>query len=69
MPVPSGFPRQSAEFDPRILKQLACPVCFGALRLVLSDSQIACIECQRAYPLIDGIPVLIPGRATGLEQK
>jgi hypothetical protein len=63
MPVPSGFPGQSVAFDSRMLQQLACPVCFGALKLRVSDGLIDCIGCQRVYPLIDGIPVLIPERA------
>jgi uncharacterized protein len=63
MPVPLDFQAHSGEFDPRLLEQLACPACLGALRLVSSVSRIVCIECQRAYPLIDGIPVLIVDRA------
>jgi uncharacterized protein YbaR (Trm112 family) len=46
-----------------MLEQLACPVCFGELRLDASGLQILCSGCQRAYPLVDGIPVLIPARA------
>jgi uncharacterized protein YbaR (Trm112 family) len=58
---------QTNEFDARILDQLACPVCFGALRLNSSGRQIACVACQRHYPLIDGIAVLIPERVVGPE--
>jgi uncharacterized protein len=63
MPVMDSSPAQTDEFDARILDQLACPVCFGALRLNSSSSQITCLVCQRRYPLIDGIPVVIPERA------
>jgi uncharacterized protein len=68
MPVSDGSYKQSSEFDGRVLdaqklEQLACPVCFGALRLDAPDPQILCIGCKRRYPLIDGIPVLIPERA------
>jgi len=52
---------QSGKFDARMLERLACPVCFGELRL--SGEQICCTGCGRAYPLIDGIPVLIAERA------
>jgi len=62
MAAPSESPRQSVEFDSRLLEQLACPVCLGTLRLVSAIGQIVCVECRRAYPLIDGIPVLIPER-------
>jgi uncharacterized protein YbaR (Trm112 family) len=54
---------EAAIFDPACLKQLACPVCFGELLLGAAGEQIRCEGCGRAYPLIDGIPVLIPERA------
>jgi uncharacterized protein YbaR (Trm112 family) len=53
----------SVQLDVRVLEQLACPVCLGALQLVPSGAEIGCPQCQRFYPLIDGIPVLIPDRA------
>jgi len=48
-------------FDSRVLEELACPVCFGGLRL--AADAIVCAGCGRAYPLIDGMPVLIAERA------
>jgi len=42
-------------------KDLVCPVCFAALRF--SESTVVCTGCARNYPLVDGIPVLIPQRA------
>ena len=39
------------------MNQLACPACFGALRQ--EKEKIVCISCGRAYPVVDGIPVLI----------
>jgi uncharacterized protein YbaR (Trm112 family) len=53
-----------SHFDLNVLQQLACPVCFGALQFIPSSLQIACVNCKRLYPLVDGIPVLIPERAT-----
>lgn len=46
---------------PHVLDVLACPVCQGKLRLV--ESQVLCAGCGRRYPVVDGIPVLIAGRA------
>jgi uncharacterized protein YbaR (Trm112 family) len=63
MPANSDSSVESSNFDQRLLEQLACPVCFGALQLLSQDQQIVCTECLRRYPLIDGIPVLIPERA------
>ena len=48
-------------FDGKTLGQLACPVCFGALRLAANT--VVCVGCGRVYPMIDGIPVLIAERA------
>ena len=39
---------------------LACPVCFAALRF--SEITVVCTGCARTYPIVDGIPVLIPQR-------
>jgi uncharacterized protein YbaR (Trm112 family) len=40
---------------------LACPACFGSLRL--DGAHLRCQSCRRAYPIVDGIPVLIADRA------
>jgi uncharacterized protein YbaR (Trm112 family) len=47
--------------DLSVLSQLACPACLGGLSL--DDRKLVCGECGRAYPIVDGIPVLIAGRA------
>jgi hypothetical protein len=46
------------------LPALACPVCHG--KLLLQDKKILCTSCTRAYPIIDGIPVLIAERGTAI---
>lgn len=45
--------------------KLACPACRGSLRPVLD--QMVCDGCGRAYPVVDGIPVLIEERAESHE--
>jgi uncharacterized protein YbaR (Trm112 family) len=49
------------QFDERVASQLACPACAGDLRL--EAAHLRCAACGRAYPIIDGIPVLITERA------
>ena len=44
------------------LHLLACPVCRGPL--VLAADHILCSACSRRYPIVDGIPVLLPERAS-----
>jgi uncharacterized protein YbaR (Trm112 family) len=58
MPSP---PSRPPAFNASILDQLACPACIGALRL--DANRLLCAGCERSYPIIDGIPVLIPSRA------
>ena len=40
---------------------LRCPVCHG--ELTGSDVELRCAACPAAYPVVDGIPVLLPGDA------
>jgi uncharacterized protein YbaR (Trm112 family) len=54
-------PNQPIPFDPALLDQLACPACLGALRF--DAAHLVCAGCGRAYPIVDGIPVLIAERA------
>jgi uncharacterized protein YbaR (Trm112 family) len=54
-------PALPSAFDPALLAQLACPACFGDLRL--EGAHLVCIACHRAYPIVGGIPVLIIERA------
>jgi uncharacterized protein YbaR (Trm112 family) len=54
-------PNQIDLLDPDVLSQLACPACLGGLRL--EEARLVCAGCGRAYPIVDGIPVLIAERA------
>jgi uncharacterized protein YbaR (Trm112 family) len=51
----SNFDRDN--LDPAILAQLACPACYGELRL--EGARLRCVGCSRGYPIVDGIPVMI----------
>lgn len=54
-------PAHPTAFDPAVLAQLACPACFGDLQP--EAARLVCAACHRAYPIVDGIPVLIVERA------
>jgi len=61
---PRSFP--PAQFDRSTVDRLACPACYGGLRVDEADSQwprLICAACGRAYPILNGIPVLIVERA------
>jgi uncharacterized protein YbaR (Trm112 family) len=42
-------------------EDIVCPVCFARLRF--EQAKVVCSGCARTYPIVDGIPVLIPQRA------
>ena len=44
--------------DARVLELLACPACRGNLRV--EKDRLVCVACGRGYPVVDGIPVLVP---------
>ena len=41
---------------------LACPVCHQPIVLDPEPSTIHCTACARRYPVVNGIPVLMPDR-------
>jgi uncharacterized protein YbaR (Trm112 family) len=47
------------------LDHLVCPVCHGAL--ILGAQTVDCRACNRAYPIEDGLPILLAARAHILE--
>jgi len=55
---PHSASTQRLEFLSQVLDQLACPACLSALRL--DSNELLCTACSRRYPIMDGIPVLIP---------
>jgi len=57
-------PARPSTFDPATLARLACPACYAAL--LSENSRLLCTNCGRAYPTVDGIPVLIIERAERL---
>ena len=48
--------------DNELLALLACPACQGNVEL--KDHKIVCTRCQRNYPIVDGIPVLLVDQAS-----
>ena len=47
--------------DPKILAVLACPACHAPLEEI--NSELLCVKCPLAYPIQDGIPVLLIDQA------
>ncbi len=47
--------------DSSTFATLACPACHGDLRAEVT--RLVCASCHRAYPILEGIPVLIADHA------
>jgi len=46
---------------------LVCPACKGPLRQDRSRQEFICPACRAAYPVRDGIPVMLESEARPLE--
>ena len=55
--------------DKKMLDILVCPLCKG--QLILKKKELICVFDRLAYPLRDGIPVMLEGEARqiSLEEK
>jgi len=44
--------------DNELLKILVCPVCKNEVEL--KGEELVCVGCGRRYPVVDGIPCMLP---------
>lgn len=49
--------------DPDLLALVVCPACHGGLAPDEAAAELACEACGRAYPVREGIPVLLVDEA------
>jgi uncharacterized protein YbaR (Trm112 family) len=54
-------------FDERLLEILVCPKCKGDLEYRREASNLICKACKLAYPIRDGIPVMLEAEAERLD--
>jgi uncharacterized protein len=54
-------------FDPRLLDILVCPVTHGRLELDADGRELVSPEAGLAYPIRDGVPVMLPEEARRLD--
>ena len=52
--------------DPKLLDLLVCPICKGPLVYDKSAQELVSVESGLAYPIRDGIPVMIEDDARRL---
>jgi uncharacterized protein YbaR (Trm112 family) len=64
----SSGPGESVTIEPWLLEILACPDCKSPLRLDEAHLELICTGCGLAYPIRDGIPVLLIDEARRPDQ-
>lgn len=55
------------EVDPRLLEILVCPVTHGTLDYDREAQELISRSAKLAYPIRDGVPVMLPEEARALE--
>lgn len=55
--------------DPRLLEILVCPICKGKLEFDKVSQELICLPCQLAYPVRDGIPIMMQDEARSLGSR
>lgn len=57
---------ETRKFDEKLLDILVCPVCHGALSYDAAKQELISKEAKLAYPIRDGIAVMLPEEARPL---
>ena len=52
--------------DARLLDILVCPICKANLEYRKAQSELACKPCRLAFPIRDGIPIMLQDEARPL---
>ncbi len=53
--------------DPKLLEILVCPLCKGPLVYRKAEAELVCKADKLAYPIRDGIPVMLEEEARELK--
>lgn len=59
--MPDG--KRSATIDPKLLELLACPLTKGPLTFDAEHGELVSRLAHLAYPVRDGIPIMLPSEA------
>jgi uncharacterized protein YbaR (Trm112 family) len=56
------------DIDPKLLEILVCPVTRGPLRYDREKQELVSRQAGLAFPIRDGIPIMLPGEARELSE-
>jgi uncharacterized protein YbaR (Trm112 family) len=59
---------QSRQVDPKLLEFLVCPLTHGTLRYDREAQELISDQAKLAYPIRDGIPIMLPYEARQLDE-
>ncbi len=60
-------PRRRSQVDPKLLELLACPLTKGPLQWDPEKNELVSKAARLAYPVRDGIPIMLPSDARRLD--
>jgi uncharacterized protein len=66
IPAPSP-PMEATRIDPKLLDILVCPLTKGPLDYDAVRQELLSRQARLAYPIRDGIPIMLPEEARPLE--
>jgi uncharacterized protein YbaR (Trm112 family) len=61
-------PRASGTIDPKLLEILVCPLTKTTLEYDAARQELVSRAAKLAYPIRDGIPIMLPDEARPLEE-
>ena len=53
--------------DAKFLDILVCPICKAKVEYARQSQELICNKCKLAYPIDDGIPVMLVDQARNFE--
>jgi len=59
---------EPVEIDPKLLEILVCPLTKGPLRYDRTAKELISDKAGLAYPIRDGIPIMLPDEARVLDE-
>ena len=66
--VSESTPALAQEIDPRLLEILVCPVTHGPLEYDRAAGELISRSAKLAYPIRDGVPIMLPEEARELSE-
>ena len=61
------MPEHAKPIDPKLLEMLVCPLSKGPLIYDRAAGELICKQSGLAYPIRDGIPIMLPDEARPLD--